>query len=85
MAVPANRHPALLWCFDRFGQGIFDFEFHRDYHYVMRLGLVAGVSAADWTAAAAGHTTHSVLLYLMTAADAGVCCPFSMTYAAVPV
>ena len=84
-AVQANRHPPLLRSFDRYGQRIDEVEFHPAYHDLMRLGIEAGVSAVAWTTAAAGHTAHSVLMYLMTAADAGVCCPFSMTYAAVPV
>jgi putative acyl-CoA dehydrogenase len=84
-AAQANRHPPVLRDFDRCGQRIDEVEFHPAYHDLMRLGLEAGVSAVAWTAAQAGHTAHSVLLYLMTAADAGVCCPFSMTYAAVPV
>lgn len=84
-AVQANRHPPMLRAFDRYGQRIDEVEFHPAYHDLMRLGLEAGVSAVAWTAAAAGHAAHSVLMYLMTAADAGVCCPFSMTYAAVPV
>lgn len=84
-AAQANRHPPLLRAFDPCGRRIDEVEFHPAYHDLMRLGLEAGVSGVAWTAAAAGHTAHSVLLYLMTAADAGVCCPFSMTYAAVPV
>ena len=50
----------------------------------MTLGIEAGVSAGAWRAEAAPHTLHAALLILMGAADAGACCPQSMTYAAVP-
>jgi putative acyl-CoA dehydrogenase len=80
----ANRNPPQLRAFDRYGQRIDEVEFHPAYHALMKLGLEAGTSAIAWTAPAAGHVAHSVLLYLMTQADAGVGCPMSMTYAAVP-
>jgi putative acyl-CoA dehydrogenase len=84
LAVQANRHPPELKSFDRFGRRIDEVEFHPAYHALMRLGLEAGVSSIAWTAANGGHAAHAALLYLMTAADAGVCCPFSMTYASMP-
>jgi len=83
-AVQANRHPPELKVFDRFGRRIDEVEFHPAYHDLMRLGLEAGVSSVAWMAASGGHAAHAALLYLMTAADAGVCCPFSMTYASIP-
>ena len=83
-AMYANRHPPELRAFDRFGRRIDEVHFHPAYHDLMRLGLEAGVSSVAWTAASGGHAAHAALLYLMTAADAGVCCPFSMTYASIP-
>jgi len=83
-AVRANRHPPELRAFDRFGRRIDEVEFHPAYHALMRLGIEAGVSSIAWTAASGGHAAHAALLYLMTAADAGVCCPLSMTYASIP-
>ena len=83
-AMQANRHPPELKAFDRCGRRIDEVEFHPAYHALMRLGVEAGVSSIAWTAASGGHAAHAAFLYLMTAADAGVCCPFSMTYASVP-
>jgi putative acyl-CoA dehydrogenase len=83
-AAQANRHPPELKAFDRFGCRIDEVQFHPAYHALMRLGIEAGVSSIAWTAASGGHVAHAALLYLMTAADAGVCCPFSMTYASIP-
>lgn len=80
----ANENPPKFKPFDRFGQRVDEVEFHPAYHALMELGLSHGVSSAAWTTDAAGHTLHSALLILMGHADAGVCCPQSMTYACVP-
>ena len=80
----ANENPPVLKSFDRYGQRLDEVEFHPAYHELMRMGLEGGVSSAAWNAEEAGHALHASLLYLMTGADAGVCCPMSMTYAAVP-
>jgi putative acyl-CoA dehydrogenase len=84
LAEQANRNPPQLKAFDRYGQRIDEVEFHPAYHQLMSIGLHAGVSSIAWTAPVAGHVAHTVLMFLMTQADAGVCCPMSMTYAAVP-
>ena len=80
----ANENPPKFKPFDRFGQRVDEVEFHPAYHALMELGLSAGVSSAAWTADQGGHSLHSALLILMGHADAGVCCPQSMTYACVP-
>lgn len=80
----ANENPPKFKPFDRYGQRIDEVEFHPAYHQLMRAGLEAGVSAAAWQTHTAPHTLHSALLMLMGHADAGVCCPMSMTYACVP-
>jgi putative acyl-CoA dehydrogenase len=84
LALQANRYPPELKAFDRYGRRIDEVEFHPAYHALMTLGLEAGVSSIAWTSGSGGHVAHAALLYLMTAADAGVCCPFSMTYASMP-
>jgi putative acyl-CoA dehydrogenase len=84
LGVQANRHLPELKVFDRYGRRIDEVEFHPAYHELMQLGIEAGVSSIAWTAASGGHAAHATLLYLMTAADTGVCCPFSMTYASMP-
>jgi putative acyl-CoA dehydrogenase len=83
-AEQANRYPPVLRAFDRFGARLDEAEFHPAYHRLMALGLEAGVGSIAWTSAQSGHVVHSAQMYLLMQADAGVCCPFSMTYAAVP-
>ncbi|PRY92040.1 putative acyl-CoA dehydrogenase [Hasllibacter halocynthiae] len=79
----ANENPPKLRAFDRYGHRIDAVEFHPAYHRLMRMGLEGGVASAAWTAGTGGHALHASLLYLMTQADAGVCCPMSMSYASV--
>lgn len=80
----ANKFTPQLKSFDRYGRRLDEVEFHPAYHWLMDLGLGAGVSAGAWTTDQAGHVLHSALMFLMGQAEGGVCCPMSMTYAAVP-
>jgi putative acyl-CoA dehydrogenase len=80
----ANRHPPLLKTFDRFGQRIDEVEFHPAYHDLMRLGIEAGIHSIAWNDSRGGHVAHAALEYLLVQTEAGVCCPITMTYAAVP-
>lgn len=81
----ANRFPPELRTFDRTGRRIDEVEFHPAYHALMRRGLGAGYSALPWTATeSGGHATHAAMVYLLTQVEPGVCCPMTMTYAAVP-
>ena len=83
-AARANRQIPELRSFDRYGHRIDEVDFHPAYHGLMDLGLAHGVSAVAWTAAEAGHVAHAGLMFLMAQAEPGVCCPMSMTYAAIP-
>ncbi|WP_375548849.1 acyl-CoA dehydrogenase family protein [Oceanicaulis alexandrii] len=84
LARMANENPPQFKPFDRYGHRIDEVEFHPAYHALMELGLGHGVSSAAWTEKQAPHSLHAALLMLMGTADAGVCCPQSMTYASVP-
>ncbi|MCW5725342.1 MAG: acyl-CoA dehydrogenase family protein [Maricaulaceae bacterium] len=80
----ANENPPKFIPFDRYGYRVDEVEFHPAYHALMRIGLGAGVSSRAWTHPKGGHAAHSALMALTGWADAGVCCPMSMTYAVVP-
>jgi putative acyl-CoA dehydrogenase len=81
----ANRYPPELKAFDRAGRRIDEVAFHPAYHALMRLGLEDGYSALPWTATdPGGHAAHAAMVYLLTQVEPGVCCPMTMTYAAVP-
>ena len=81
--IEANRNPPALQSFDRYGRRIDEVAFHPAYHKLMALGFAAGVAGAAWNVAQAGHALHAGLMFLMGQADYGVCCPMSMSYAAV--
>jgi putative acyl-CoA dehydrogenase len=83
-AFDANRNIPQLRQFDRYGQRLDEVTFHPSYHKLMELGLTAGVSGIAWTVKEAGHVAHTALEFMMSQAEPGVCCPMTMTYAAVP-
>jgi putative acyl-CoA dehydrogenase len=71
--------------FDRAGRRIDEVRFHPAYHAMMRRGFAAGYSATPWTAdTGQGHAAHAAMVYLLTQIEPGVCCPMTMTYAAIP-
>lgn len=80
----ANRHPPELHAFDRFGGRIDEVHFHPSYHRLMGAAADHQIHSIAWTAPRGGHVAHAALLYLLAQVETGVCCPISMTYAAVP-
>ena len=82
-AMQANRNVPQLKTFDRFGERIDEVEFHPAYHELMTLGLENGIAAVGWNGTPAGHVLHTAIEFLMAQAEPGVCCPMTMTYAAL--
>ena len=81
----ANRHPPRLATHDRFGHRIDEVEFHPAWHELMRLGVEAEIHALPWNRRRPGaHVARAVKHYLLTQVEAGVLCPLTMTFAAVP-
>lgn len=80
----ANRTPPELVLFDTGGRRLDEVRFHPAYHDLMRTGIGAGYAAIAWEGAAGGHATHAAMVYLTSQVEPGVCCPMTMTYAAVP-
>jgi len=80
----ANRNPPEPVLFDRAGRRLDEVLFHPAYHDLMRIGLEAGYAARPWQAGGGGHLTHAAMVYLLGQVEPGVCCPMTMSYAAVP-
>jgi putative acyl-CoA dehydrogenase len=81
----ANERPPALRAFDRFGERIDGVEFHPAWHELMRIGVGHGLHAFPWVdAEPAAHVARATRFMLLAQAEAGVGCPLSMTYAAVP-
>lgn len=83
-ARAANRQPPELVLFDTGGRRLDEVLFHPAYHDLMRVGIGAGYAALPWEGAKGGHASHAALVYLTSQVEPGVCCPMTMTYAAVP-
>lgn len=82
----ANHHPPELRLFDRHGRRLDEVSYHPAYHSLMALALENGWHAVAWEEEGrGGHQAHVAALYLLTQAEPGVCCPVTMTHAAMPV
>lgn len=81
----ANRHPPELVAFDRYGHRVDEVRFHPAWHELMRLGMAHRQHAMSWSGEPGAHVSHAALEFLMHQVEAGVCCPLSMTCAAIPV
>ena len=80
----ANRFPPELRLFDRGGRRLDEVEFHPAYHALMSFGIGAGYPSIAWKGGQGGHATHAAMVYMLSQVEPGVCCPMTMTYAAVP-
>jgi putative acyl-CoA dehydrogenase len=81
----ANEHPPVLRTHDRFGARIDEVEFHPAWHELLRLGVENELHALPWRAPRPGANVARAALFMTLAyAEAGVGCPLSMTFAAVP-
>jgi putative acyl-CoA dehydrogenase len=81
----ANENPPVLRTYDRYGHRIDEAEFHPAWHELMTVAVRHGLQAAPWRDQRPGaHVARAAGFYVWGAAEAGHCCPISMTYAVVP-
>jgi putative acyl-CoA dehydrogenase len=81
----ANENPPRLRTHDRYGHRVDEVEFHPAWHELMSVAVRHGLHAAPWRDARPGaHVARAAGFYVWGNADAGHCCPISMTYASVP-
>jgi putative acyl-CoA dehydrogenase len=81
----ANENPPRLRTHDRFGNRVDEVEFHPAWHELMRIGVSHGIHASPWQEPGVGaHAARAAAAMLLTQAEAGVMCPISMTYSAIP-
>ena len=81
----ANEYPPRLRTHDRYGHRIDEVDFHPAWHELMATAVGHGLHAAPWQDDRPGaHTARAAGLYVWGQAEAGHCCPVSMTYAIVP-
>jgi putative acyl-CoA dehydrogenase len=86
LGVTANENRPKLHAVDRTGARLDEVEFHPAYHRLMQLGMQHGVHAYAWRHAGrpSAHVARAALFHLHYQADAGTCCPLTMTHSAAP-
>ena len=81
----ANRHPPVLETHDRFGHRIDEVELHPAWHQLMQIGVEAEIHCLPWNRPRPGaQVARAAKHYLLGQVEAGVLCPLTMTFAAVP-
>jgi putative acyl-CoA dehydrogenase len=81
----ANENKPILRTHDRFGNRIDEVEFHPAWHKLMTLGVEHELHSLPWTSEEPfAHTARAALYMTAMQAEAGFCCPITMTFAAIP-
>jgi putative acyl-CoA dehydrogenase len=81
----ANENKPVLRTFDRYGHRIDEVEFHPAWHQLMSMGVEHELHSLPWTSDERfAHTARAALYMTAMQAEAGFCCPITMTFAVVP-
>ena len=81
----AERNVPILRTHDRYGNRIDEVELDPSWHWLLRGAVERELHSLPWRAEQPGaHVVRAALFMLYGNANAGVMCPVSMTYAAVP-
>jgi putative acyl-CoA dehydrogenase len=81
----ANENKPVLRTFDRYGHRIDEVEFHPAWHQLMQMGIENELHSLPWTSEEPyPHTARAALYMTAMQAEAGFCCPITMTFAVVP-
>lgn len=81
----AERNEPRLQTHDRYGHRIDAVELDPSWHWLLRGAVERGIHGGPWRDPRPGaHVVRAALFVLWSNANAGVMCPISMTYAAVP-
>jgi putative acyl-CoA dehydrogenase len=81
----AERNEPRLLTHDRYGNRIDRVELDPSWHWLLRAAVEREIPSLPWRDPAPGaHVVRATLMYLWSQVNAGVMCPVSMTYSAVP-
>jgi putative acyl-CoA dehydrogenase len=81
----AERNAPRLQTHDRYGHRVDRVELDPSWHWLLRGAVEREIHSLPWREPRAGaHVARAALELLWTQADAGVMCPVSMTFSAVP-
>ncbi len=87
----ANEFPPVLKAVDAKGNRVEQVDYHPSYHAMMDISLGAGLHASSWDFLAGRKApkpgacvARGAGFFMAAQAEAGHCCPVTMTHAAVP-
>ncbi len=81
----AERNEPILRTHDRYGNRIDEVELDPSWHWILRIAIEREISALPWRSPQPGaHVVRGAMMYVFGQVNAGVMCPVSMTYSAVP-
>jgi putative acyl-CoA dehydrogenase len=81
----AERNEPRLTTHDRYGNRIDAVELDPSWHWLLEGAVARGIHGLPWREPQPGaHVVRAAMFSLWSNANAGVMCPVSMTYAAVP-
>ena len=81
----AERNEPRLKTHDRYGHRVDEVELDPSWFWLLRGAIERGLAGLPWREERpGGHVVRAALFMLWSNANAGVMCPVSMTYAAVP-
>jgi putative acyl-CoA dehydrogenase len=84
----ANAFPPVLRTHDRTGRRIDEVDYHPSWHALLALGVEHGLHALPWSRPHRGRpgaqVARAAKFLMLAQVEAGVGCPLSMTYSAVP-
>ena len=82
----AERNEPRLMTHDRYGTRVDEVELDPSWHWLLGGAVRRSIHSLPWREGAepGAHVVRAALFMLWSNADAGVMCPVSMTYAAVP-
>ncbi len=81
----AERNVPILRTHDRYGNRVDQVELDPSWHWLLRGAVEREIHSLPWRVPTAGaHVVRAALFMLWGNTNAGVMCPVSMTYAAVP-
>src|SRR5215203_3247089 len=81
----AERNEPRLKTHDRYGRRVDQIELDPSWHWLLRGAVEREIHALPWRDPRPGaHVARAALFSLWSQANAGVMCPVSMTYSAIP-
>jgi putative acyl-CoA dehydrogenase len=81
----AERNEPRLVTHDRYGNRVDLVDYDTSWHWLLRVGVEREIPSLPWRDPQRGaHVVRAALFLLFGGASAGVMCPISMTYSAIP-